>query len=145
MTVNQQLLRVESGPAGKVAILRDEYSGQLSKRIVDHVVVESGLTPADNLYTELVPHAANSGAVDYTRLLKLEPQEQRSENNGFDLYRIGDAVTGRNIHAAIGQASEREAERGARRDTRQSWGPTRHSPKNRASTLSGWIKSPAGR
>lgn len=101
ITVNQQLLDVEEGADGKVAILRDEYSGKLTERVVDHVVVECGLVPADDLYMELIPHSANKGAVDYTKLLKLDPQDDTPSTSTFALYRIGDAVTGRNIHAAI--------------------------------------------
>jgi hypothetical protein len=101
MTVNHHLLDLERRPEGKVAILRDEYSGKLSERAIDHVVVECGLTPLDDLYMELVPRSLNKGAVDYTKLLKLDPQDASSDDDAFALYRIGDAVTGRNIHAAI--------------------------------------------
>jgi 2,4-dienoyl-CoA reductase-like NADH-dependent reductase (Old Yellow Enzyme family) len=104
MTVNQHLLDVEQRPDGKVAILQDEYSGKLTERGVDHIVVECGLTPVDELYTELVPHSVNNGAVDHDKLLKVEPQDDSSADGAFVLYRIGDAVTGRNIHAAILEA-----------------------------------------
>jgi 2,4-dienoyl-CoA reductase-like NADH-dependent reductase (Old Yellow Enzyme family)/thioredoxin reductase len=101
MTVNQHLHDVEQRAGGKIAILRDECSGKLTEHAVDHVVVECGLVPVDDLYLELVPHSVNKGAVDYDKLVKLAPQEHSSDGGGFALYRIGDAVTGRNIHAAI--------------------------------------------
>ena len=51
------------------------------------------------LYAELVPGSANKGAVDYRALLAGQPQPVTGP--GYQLFRIGDAVNSRNIHAAI--------------------------------------------
>ncbi|TIO59573.1 MAG: N-methylproline demethylase, partial [Mesorhizobium sp.] len=66
------------------------------------VVVEHGTAPLDDLYLALKPLSKNGGAVDYERLVSggdIFPP--RNPEGGFVLFRIGDAVASRNIHAAI--------------------------------------------
>jgi hypothetical protein len=71
-------------------------------RIVDLVVGDHGVTPNHDLYDELSPLSLNRGEVDHGALLKGRPQEVRTNPQGtFQLFRIGDAVEGRNIHAAV--------------------------------------------
>ena len=54
------------------------------------------------LYFELKPRSTNLGAVDYGALLAGRPQAiARNPDGAFQLFRIGDAVPSRNIHAAI--------------------------------------------
>nr|PZM95765.1 MAG: hypothetical protein DIU77_11880 [Thermocrispum agreste] len=80
----------------------NEYSQATETRIVDQVVVEHGTVPVDNLYFDLKDLSVNHGAVDYPALISLSPQRiVRNESGSFQLFRIGDAVTSRNIHAAI--------------------------------------------
>jgi 2,4-dienoyl-CoA reductase-like NADH-dependent reductase (Old Yellow Enzyme family) len=82
--------------------LVDEYSGLTTTRTVDQVIAEHGTTPVDEVYQELRPHSSNDGAVDHPALLALEPQRLvRNEDGDFQLFRVGDAVNSRNIHAAI--------------------------------------------
>jgi hypothetical protein len=65
------------------------------------VVVEHGTLPNDDLYFDLVRFSRNLGAVDHGQLLAMRPQTVRTNTTGeFELYRIGDAVASRNIHAA---------------------------------------------
>jgi len=46
--------------------------------------------------------SSNGGALDHDALIDGAPQEvQRNENGSFQLFRIGDAVSARNTHAAI--------------------------------------------
>ena len=66
---------------------------------MDQVVVNHGTRPLDQLYFELRPLSSNQGAVDYDALLAGQPQP--AGNSGFQLFRIGDAVSARNTHAAI--------------------------------------------
>jgi 2,4-dienoyl-CoA reductase-like NADH-dependent reductase (Old Yellow Enzyme family) len=84
------------------ATLWSEYADREVGRVVDHVVVDHGTTPVADLYFELLPHSKNRGEVDYGRLLSGQPQDVARDADGdFALYRIGDAVASRNIHAAI--------------------------------------------
>jgi 2,4-dienoyl-CoA reductase-like NADH-dependent reductase (Old Yellow Enzyme family) len=72
------------------------------ERIVDLVVVENGTAPLDDLYFELKEGSVNRGEVDYPALIAGRKQALRTNHDGaYQLFRIGDAVTSRNIHAAI--------------------------------------------
>jgi hypothetical protein len=65
-------------------------------------VVEHGTLPMDELYFDLKPLSNNGGAIAYDKLTNGEyPFEQTHANASFMMYRIGDAVSSRNIHAAI--------------------------------------------
>jgi N-methyl-L-proline demethylase len=69
--------------------------------VVDQVVVEHGTLPADDLYFELKP-ASNLGEIDVDPLLAGPPQNKvNNSDDNFQLFRVGDAVASRNIHAAI--------------------------------------------
>ena len=88
-----------------VATLATEYTDDPSaviERVVEHVVVEHGTLPNDELYHDLVPGSSNLGEVDHDALLAGRPQEVvRNAEGSYQLFRIGDAVTSRNIHAAV--------------------------------------------
>jgi 2,4-dienoyl-CoA reductase-like NADH-dependent reductase (Old Yellow Enzyme family) len=103
ITLARRLSRVRrSDGGGLVATLRSDYSDVEVERHVDHVLVEHGTLPNDELYFDLVPHSTNAGAVDHAALLAVLPQTVSTNRDGwFQLYRIGDAVTSRNIHAAV--------------------------------------------
>ncbi len=60
-----------------------------------------GTLPLDDLYFALKPGAVNLGAVDYEALIATQPQTMAGGPAGYQLFRIGDAVEARNIHAAI--------------------------------------------
>ena len=83
-------------------ILGSDYGDFRSERVVDQVVVEHGTIPLDGVYFELKPLSSNLGAVDYDALIAGKAQRIDSNPGGeFKLFRIGDAVSSRNIHAAI--------------------------------------------
>jgi len=68
----------------------------------DQVILNYGVKPLDELYFNLVPHSKNEGEVNYDKFIKGEQQNIiNNKNNKFNLYRIGDAISSRNIHAAI--------------------------------------------
>ena len=95
--------RGEGADRGRlVAHLVDEYAGTEQLRVVDQVVVEHGTLPNDELYRELVPASVNLGEVDHQALLAGRAQTVATNPGGsYQLFRIGDAVTSRNIHAAV--------------------------------------------
>ncbi|HEX7740037.1 MAG TPA: NADH:flavin oxidoreductase [Marmoricola sp.] len=103
VTLNARVTSVARGEGGRLEVaLVDEYAGISDTRTVDQLVVEHGTTPIDDLYLSLKPSSSNGGAVDQTDLLRLRPQTVvRNPGGGFQLFRIGDAVASRNIHAAI--------------------------------------------
>ena len=79
-----------------------DYSAHRETRDFDQVVVNHGTRPMDELYFDLKPRSRNLGAVDQDALIEGRPQpEGRNPDGAFTLYRIGDAVSARNTHAAI--------------------------------------------
>jgi 2,4-dienoyl-CoA reductase-like NADH-dependent reductase (Old Yellow Enzyme family) len=71
-------------------------------RIVDQVVVENGTSPLADLYFALKDQSVNRGEIDHLALIAGTPQDIRANPQGaFQLFRIGDAIASRNIHAAI--------------------------------------------
>jgi NADPH-dependent 2,4-dienoyl-CoA reductase/sulfur reductase-like enzyme len=97
-----RLARLAREGAGVVAVLRNEYTGEEEERLVDAVVAEHGTVPEDALYLALKPHARNLGEIDLRALAKAAPQDVvRNREGRFRLFRVGDCVASRNIHAAI--------------------------------------------
>ena len=105
MTTDHRLvsLRRESGKI--VARLWCDLTSTPLEKIVDHVVVENGTLPADDVYFELKKDAMNLGMIDIDALADLHPQTiNLNEDGKYQLFRIGDAVASRNVHAAMFEA-----------------------------------------
>lgn len=101
-TVTRRLTGVARSGNTLTATIGTDYSDHTYKLEVDQVVVNYGTLPLDELYFELKPLASNAGEVDYDALVSGAPQSIRRNDNGtFQLFRIGDAVSARNTHAAI--------------------------------------------
>lgn len=103
VTINTRLKSVRREGNQLVAVLGSDFSdAALMERRVAQVVVEHGTLPMADLYLELKPLSRNLGAVDYKALIRQEnPIQTRNLEGQFDLFRIGDAVASRNIHAGI--------------------------------------------
>ena len=102
ITLNLRLERLERRGNKIAAIFYDEYAKRKVEKEADQVVVEYGTTPLDELYFDLRDHSLNFGEVDYRALVAGRPQTVARNSGGrFRLFRIGDAVASRNIHAAI--------------------------------------------
>jgi 2,4-dienoyl-CoA reductase-like NADH-dependent reductase (Old Yellow Enzyme family) len=102
VTLNQRLTAVRRKEGRLEVDLYSEYAHATRQRLVDQVVVEHGTLPSDELYFALKPGASNLGEVDQQALLDLRPQQVRRNLDGrYQLFRIGDAVASRNIHAAV--------------------------------------------
>jgi N-methyl-L-proline demethylase len=102
ITLNQRVLAV-CPELGRLRVeLGSDHSTHKTARHVDSVVVDFGTAVNADLYFELKPNSSNLGAVDYGALMEGRPQRVRKNDAGtFQLFRIGDAVSSRNIHAAI--------------------------------------------
>jgi len=100
VTFRLQSVRRERGEL--LAIVGSDYGGVRKERRIDHVVVNHGTRPNDDLYFELKEGASNRGAVDHGRLIAGLPQTAVTNPAGsYQLFRLGDAVASRNTHAAI--------------------------------------------
>nr|WP_309501663.1 FAD-dependent oxidoreductase [uncultured Roseovarius sp.] len=84
--------------------LENSFTGEPQMIECDQLIYEHGTLPVDDLYHALAPGARNGGIIDQQALLEAQPQPKRG-GDGYDLYRIGDAVSSRDIHAAILEAA----------------------------------------
>lgn len=101
-TVTRRLLGVEKQGNKLVATIGTDYSDHTHQAEYDQVVVNYGTLPMDELYHELRLLSSNEGAVDHDALIAGELQNLvRNPDGKFRLFRIGDAVSARNTHAAI--------------------------------------------
>ena len=99
-TLNLRLEKVRREGNRLVGVFLDDYGKRHVEKSADQIVVEHGAMPLDELYLELKPLSLNRGAVDYEALIAGRPQPA-PDGAGFRLFRIGDAVASRNIHAAV--------------------------------------------
>lgn len=99
VTPDYRLIRTEPGSDKHLAVFENDFGGgEFMETRVDHIIVEHGSLPNDELFQLLRPESGNDGITDYESLLDGRPQP---EVDGFVLYRVGDAAASRNIHAAI--------------------------------------------
>jgi NADPH-dependent 2,4-dienoyl-CoA reductase/sulfur reductase-like enzyme len=102
ISINLRLESVRREGNSLLASFFDEYGKTQVERRADQVVVEHGTTPVEELYFALKPLSRNLGEVDHDALVRNEIQAvARNFEGAFALYRIGDAVASRNIHAAV--------------------------------------------
>ncbi len=102
VTLNLRLERLERRGNRIVGLFFDEYGKRHVEKEADQIVVEHGTTPVDELYFALKPGSSNLGEVDHEALLADRPQTRvRHPDGRYQLFRIGDAVAGRNVHAAV--------------------------------------------
>ena len=85
-----------------VAVFENLVTNETSAETADQIVVEHGTRPADGIFHELTNEARNLGVTDIDALLAGAPQPADQNLGGtYELYRIGDCVTSRNIAAAV--------------------------------------------
>ncbi len=102
ITINKRVRAVRREGNELVASVGSDYSPRIEERRVDQVVVEHGTLPLDDLYFALRPASRNLGEVDHAALLAGAPQRVTHNPDGrYQLFRIGDAVASRNVHAAV--------------------------------------------
>ncbi|MCC0034487.1 MAG: NADH:flavin oxidoreductase [Hoeflea sp.] len=103
-TVTYRLTSVERDGNRLKAVIGSDYMPLAKTRHFDQVVINHGTLPLDELYFELKPHSSNLGQVDYDAFIAGKPQTLNggsTDGQGFQLFRIGDAIAARNTHAAI--------------------------------------------
>ncbi|EAU40359.1 oxidoreductase, FAD/FMN-binding protein [Fulvimarina pelagi HTCC2506] len=104
-TPNMELIEIYPEGNRKIAALRNVMTHQEEERVVDYVVVDYGTHPVDQLHFALKEKSKNAGFVDNDAIVAGKPQPYETngsgQRDGFTLYRVGDVLAGRNIHAAI--------------------------------------------
>ncbi|MGI9425234.1 MAG: FAD-dependent oxidoreductase, partial [Hyphomicrobiaceae bacterium] len=102
ITINARIVGASRKGNQILVQVGSDYSDRRQERLVDQLIVEHGTLPNDELYFALKPQSRNFGAVDYGALRDGRKQDiTRNPEGDFQLFRIGDAVASRNIHAAI--------------------------------------------
>jgi N-methyl-L-proline demethylase len=100
-TVTYRLTSVAREGNQLKATIDSDYMKLGKTALYDQVVVNHGTQPISDLYFALKPLSVNLGAVDQDAFIQGQPQCLGGGPAGFQLFRIGDAVEARNIHAAI--------------------------------------------
>ena len=96
------LLSVRPEGDGLRATFRNDLTDETVEIESDQVVVERGTYPLDEVFQALKDKALNRGVTDIEALLRGQPQPHQPDGNGgFVLYRVGDAVSSRSLHAAL--------------------------------------------
>lgn len=87
------------------ATLRNVLTGAEDTQIFDHVLTETGTQANDDIYHALAPRSRNHGQLDIDAWVTGEPVlPADTPKGGFDLIRVGDAVSSRNLAAALHDA-----------------------------------------
>ncbi|MFK7858474.1 MAG: FAD-dependent oxidoreductase [Granulosicoccus sp.] len=101
-TLTRRLLDVQRDGNRLKATIGTDYSDHTYDVHYDQVVVNYGTMPMDEVYFSLKPLSTNAGAVNHDALIAGQVQASVHNSAGaFQLFRIGDAVSARNTHAAI--------------------------------------------
>ena len=98
--LDRRLERVEREGNRLCVTFRNELTDEAEEQETGRIVVEHGTRPADALFQGLMDRSSNRGILDQRALLAGAPQPE-SGSDGFALFRIGDAVSSRNIYAAV--------------------------------------------
>ncbi|PYF84364.1 MULTISPECIES: dimethylglycine demethylation protein DgcA [Marinomonas] len=103
MTSDMLLDKVYREGNSLVAVLENEYTAQKEERVVDQVVIENGTRPNEELYYALKSSSRNKGQIDNEALFDIKPQPvlEGGSDEGMILWRLGDCVSQRNVHAAM--------------------------------------------
>ncbi len=103
VTIDHHLIGVRRGDGNQfVASFRHELTGTLKELVASRVIIERGTVPVDDVYQALRDRSINNGVTQIQPLIAGQPQlSVRPSDGKFELYRIGDAVSSRGIHAAI--------------------------------------------
>ncbi|MEM8791697.1 MAG: NADH:flavin oxidoreductase [Pseudomonadota bacterium] len=102
LTPNHRLKGLRRDGNMLIARLWNDFSRSIVERQFDQIVVDMCTVPADGPFHELSAGSKNLGDLDIDAFLELKPQALSANPDGeYLLFRIGDAVAQRDIHAAL--------------------------------------------
>jgi len=80
----------------------NEYTGVEEVMACDRLVIERGTIPMDEFYNDLRAGSRNDGVTDLDAFVVADRQTLSLNPDGhYDLHRIGDAISSRDIHAGM--------------------------------------------
>ena len=101
-TVTKRLTNVTRDGNRLLATIGTDYSDRVTQMEYDQVVLNYGTMPLADVYFDLRDQSTNRGELDHGAFIDGQPQTITTNPDGaFQLFRIGDAVSSRNTHAAI--------------------------------------------
>lgn len=101
IVAEHEITSIEKSGRELVVDLRSIISGKAKKLSFDTVVADYGTLPMSDLFDELRFLATNNGVTDLATFVEGRLQPFGTSDGRFRLYRIGDAVSSRNVHGAI--------------------------------------------
>ena len=102
VTLNERLTAVRRKDGRLEVDLYNEYAHATRQRIVDQVVVEHGTLPRTSCTSRWCRgHRISARSTSRRYSICAQQQVQRNPDGRYQLFRIGDAVASRNIHAAV--------------------------------------------
>ena len=98
-----RLIRVERYNNGLLATFENELTSAKTQISATQIAIEYGTAPLNELFEALRMEASNKGVTDLGLLIseKLPNEACKTNEKGFSLHRIGDAVSSRDIYSAI--------------------------------------------
>ena len=102
LLTGEYLLGVKQEGNRLICLLRNAFSRDVTELDADAVIVDKGTQPMLETYHALLDDSTNLGELDFDALTACEPQDvELNEHGAYQLYRVGDAWTGRDLHAAL--------------------------------------------
>ncbi len=84
-----------------LAKLRNDLTDEICEIETEQVVVESGTRPADELFHHMRAGSVNDGVTDIDALINGRAQPSVGTEGKYEVYRVGDAISSRSLHAAL--------------------------------------------
>ena len=102
ITINKRINKIKKRGNRLVISVGSDYSEKIENFETNQVVIEHGTIPLDDLYFDLKNNSYNQGSINYYSLIKGKLEHIKKNPEGkYYLYRVGDVISSRNIHAAI--------------------------------------------
>ena len=101
LLTDRYLVAVERDGNGIKATFRNRYSDSEEQISADAIVVDQGTVADSTMFDALAEKASNKGQLDMDALADAADQPSDETEGDYLLFRIGDALMSRNVHAAI--------------------------------------------
>jgi thioredoxin reductase len=99
--LEHKLIEVKQQGSHVNAVFINDLTEEELVLTADQIIVEHGTIPADGIFHELRGASSNNGIIDIPALLAGQPQPVPDGLKSYSLFRIGDAVSSRNLAAAM--------------------------------------------